>query len=140
LDAIRVEGERLWIASSHVWTASTAEKKRFVASYCDEKWIHYPSVEDCGVSPTMHQHRQQSRISMHSALYLVGSAGSSLLWAAQTERNHHGRSLSTTIDAFESSIEGKTAAIQAETWQSDFATWQRSATYCTTGENLFGNA
>ena len=44
-----------------------------------------------------------------SALHLVRSYGCSLLWATQTDQNHHGRSLSTTIDAFEPSIEGKTA-------------------------------
>ena len=37
----------------------------------------------------------------------MGSAGCSLLWAAQTNWNHHGRLLSTTIDAFEPSIEEK---------------------------------
>jgi len=42
--------------------------------------------------------------------------------AAQAERNHHGRLLSTTIDAFESSIEKKPAAIQADTRQNDFTT------------------
>jgi len=39
------------------------------------------------------------------------------LLLAQAERNHHGRLLSTTIDAFESSVEGKTVAIQAEARQ-----------------------
>lgn len=45
------------------------------------------------------------------ALYLVRSTGCSALWAPQTQRNHHGRSISTTIDAFVQSIEGKTVAI-----------------------------
>ena len=64
----------------------------------------------------MHQQWQQSWISMFkgSALHLVGSAGCSLIWAAQTDWNHHRRSLSTIIDAFEQSIEQKTAAIQAD--------------------------
>ena len=73
---------------------------------------------------------------------MVGSAECTLLtvglslWAPQTERNHHGRSLSTTINAFNPSIEGKTAAIRGETWQSDFAAWQGSATCCKIGGNL----
>ena len=71
------------------------------------------SVENLGVSPAMHQHRRQSRISMVPS-YWFPPAGSSLLWAAQTKRNYHRRSLSTTLDAFEPSIEGKTAAIRAE--------------------------
>ena len=72
-----------------------------------------------------------------SALHLVVSAGCSLFWVAQAERNHHGRSLSTTIDAFEPKIEGKTAAIRAETQQSDFAVSQRSTTRFKTSENLY---
>ena len=52
------------------------------------------------------------------------SAECSLVWTAQTDWNHHGRSLSTTIDAFELGIEEKMAAIWADVWQSDFATWQ----------------
>ena len=56
-----------------------------------------------------------------SALHLVESEGCSLLWAAQTDRNHHRRSLSITIDAFEPSIK--------EQWQSDFAIWQHEATF-----------
>ena len=34
------------------------------------------------------------------ALHSVRSTGCSLLWAAQTDRNHHGRSLSTTINDY----------------------------------------
>jgi len=107
------------------------------------------SVENRGVSPAIHQHQQSAKPNIHGSKLLlciwylggrIGSAGCSLLWAAQTERNYHGRSLSTTIDAFEPSIEGKTAAIRAKTRQSDFAIWQRSATCCKTGENLLGNA
>ena len=49
------------------------------------------SIEDHGVSPAMHQQA--------SALHLVGSA-------AQTDQNHH-RSLSTTSDTSELSIEEK---------------------------------
>jgi len=72
------------------------------------------SIEDRGVSPSMYQHRWQSRISMIWSFYFASmeSAGYSLLWAAQTERKI-GRSLSITIDAYESSIEGKTVEIPA---------------------------
>lgn len=50
----------------------------------------------------------------------MGSAKYSLLLAAQTELNHHGRSLSITIDEFEPSIEEKPAPIREETRQSNF--------------------
>ena len=50
----------------------------------------------------------------------MGSAGCNLLWAAQSEWDYHGGSLSTAIDAFESIPKRKTAAIRAETLQSDF--------------------
>ena len=42
-----------------------------------------------------------------SALHLVGSAGYTLLWAAQTNWSHPERSLSTTIYVFEPTIEEK---------------------------------
>ena len=41
--------------------------------------------------------------------------------AREAERNHHEKSLSTTIDSFEPSIDGKTSAIRAKTQQSDFS-------------------
>ena len=90
----------------------------------DEKWIHYGNPK----------HRSDHEVSLNIsgkakypwfkafALHLVESAGWSLLWATQTDQNHLRRSLSTTIDVFEPSIEEKMATIQAETWQSDFAT------------------
>jgi len=81
----------------------------------DEKWIHYnESKRRISWGKTTHQHRRQSRISMiRNFGSAFGGIKCSLLRAAQTERNHHGRSLS--IDAFELSIEGKRAAIRAET-------------------------
>ena len=61
-------------ASCHVWTVvSMAEKERFIALYRDWRWkvalksgfnMITLSVEDCRVSPAIHQHGQQSRISM----------------------------------------------------------------------------
>jgi len=60
---------------------------------------------------TRHQHRRN----VHGSKLLL------YIWwdqldvvyyvAAQTERNHHARSLSTTIYVFDLSIEGKTAGI-----------------------------
>ncbi|KAG5327320.1 MOS1T transposase, partial [Pseudoatta argentina] len=76
-------------------TASTAEKKRFFASHRivtgDEKWIHYdnPKGRKSWGKPAMHPHRPQNQISMARS------------WG----------SLSTSIDAFESSLKRKTAAI-----------------------------
>ena len=49
------------------------------------------------------------------ALYLVGSKEFCLLWVAETWRFHYGRSVSATIDSFESCIARKTAGIRAKT-------------------------
>lgn len=50
------------------------------------------------------------------------SVGVNLLFAAQTEWNHHGRSLSIASDTFESRIEDT-----SRDKKSDFAVCQRSA-------------
>jgi len=55
---------------------------------------------------------EYSRLQEH-ALYLVGLARRSVLWTVKTDWNNHRRS--NAIDAFESSIERQTAAIQWET-------------------------
>ena len=58
----------------------------------------------------------------------------------KTNETITGGSLSTSVDAFESTPKRKTAAIRAETRQSDFVTWQRSASCRQTSESLPGNA
>ena len=55
-----------------------------------------------------------------------------LLWAVETERNHHWGTVSNAIDAFEPSTVPKTATIWAEARKSDFTAWQRSASRCQT--------
>ncbi|GBM07867.1 hypothetical protein AVEN_96486-1 [Araneus ventricosus] len=54
------------------------------------------------------------------ALYLVGSAGCSVLWAAPTQRNHLWGKHPTTIDAIKPSIAAETARLDDKTRQSDF--------------------
>ena len=88
----------------------------------------------------IHQEASVETIKLTSSLYLVGWAGCNLLWAAQNEWDYHGGSLSTSVDAFESIPKRKTAAKRSETRQSDFVTWQRSASCCKTSENLPENA
>jgi len=68
------------------------------------------------------------------AVYLMGSAGYSVLWAAPIQRNHHWRTLPTTINAIEPSIEAKMARLHEKIRQSDFSARQRSATCCETGQ------
>ena len=88
MGAVLVEVERCWVAFYHMWRAASMAKKEKV--FCIILWpvmkngciMINQSIEDYGVSPTMHQHQWQSQISILQSL--VGSAGCSLLWAAQT--------------------------------------------------------
>ena len=66
----------------------------------------------------------------------MGSNSYNLLWPAQTDQNHYRRSQLTKIHTFEVNIEKKMATIRAETWQSDFETWQYEVTWGRMGENL----
>jgi len=70
-----------------------------------------PSVKNQWVKPGEAVASTPKRNIQAHAVHLVGSAGGSVLRAAPTQPNHHRRSLSTTIDAFEPSIERETAAI-----------------------------
>ena len=63
-----------------------------------------------------------------------------VLWANETEWNHHRGSVSSAIDAFEPSIEGETATVPTETRQSYPPAWQCSATCRKTGQDMLGNA
>ena len=100
------------------------------------------SVENRGVSPAKHQHILKTKYPWFgaSSLYLMGSAGHNLLWDTQTESDYLRGLLLTSIDAFELSPKRKTAAIWAETQQSDFVPWQRLASSSKTSENLPWNA
>ena len=62
------------------------------------------------------------------ALRLVGPAGYSVLWAVDTEWNHHRRSVSNAMDAFNPSIKEETATVVRKARQSYPPTWQFSAT------------
>ena len=74
------------------------------------------------------------------ALHLVGSPRCGVLWAVETEWNHHRRSASNAIDAFKSSIEGETATVSRETRQSYPPAWQCSTTCHKTFKDILGNA
>jgi len=81
-----------------------------------EKWIHYdnPKRKSHGVSPAMHQYPWQSRIWLQVyVLYLVGLAGCRILRTAPSETITGNRY--RLHDAFEPSIERKTAVIRAKT-------------------------
>ena len=52
------------------------------------------------------------------ALHLVGPARCAVLWAFETELNHHRGLVSNAIDAFDPSIEEETATVPRETRQS----------------------
>ena len=73
------------------------------------------------------------------ALYLVGPPRCGVLWAVETEWNHHRGSVSNAIDTFEPSIEGETATVPRETRQTYPPTWQCSATCRKTCQNIFRN-
>ena len=116
LGAIQIEAERRQTMSCHVWTAaSMAEKEMFfciILRLAMKSGCVMTSIKNCGVSLAMHHIGWKAKYPWFEAfaLHLVGSADFSLSWSAQTNQNHHGRSVLTTIDGFESSI------IWAETW------------------------
>ena len=68
-----------------------------------------------------------------------GRARCGLLWAVETECNHHRGSVSNAIDAFKPSIEEETATVPRETRQSYHQAWQCSAICCKTGQDILGN-
>ena len=63
-----------------------------------------------------------------------------LLWAVETERNHHWETVSNAIDTFEPGTARKMATMRAEERKSDSTAWERSALRCQTRYNLPGNA
>ena len=58
-----------------------------------------------------------------NALYLVGSEGCAVLWAAKTEWNHQWRTLPNTINPFEVSNSRKTPGICDQTRGNNFPSW-----------------
>ena len=72
-----------------------------------------------------------------NALYLVGSEGFAVLWAAKTAWNHQWRTLSNTINPIEESNSRKTPGICDQTRGNNYPSWQRSALCCYSGY-LFG--
>ena len=113
------EAER-WTAFACAQLLERQRRKGFLHRIVngDEKWIHYdnPKRRKSWGVPGFHVDGQTeySRLQGH-ALYLVGPARRSILWTVKTDWNNHRRSVSNAIDAFESSIERQTAAIQRET-------------------------
>ena len=83
LGVVWVEVERRWTTFCHVWiAASKTEKKRVLHRIVtgDEKQIHYDNPKRKTEYPWFEA----------SALHLVGSAGCSLSWAAQTIKTIQG--------------------------------------------------
>jgi len=78
----------------------------------DKKWIHYDnSKRRRSWDKSSHASISSTNPNIHDSklllcIWCMRSAGCSLLWTAQTERNHHERSPLIILDA--SSIEGKT--------------------------------
>ena len=73
------------------------------------------------------------------ALHLVGPARCGVLWAFETEWNHHRGSVSNAIDAFEPRIEGQTAIVPRETRQNHPPVRQCLATRRKTAQDILGN-
>ena len=104
----------------------------------DEKWIYYdnPKRRKSWGKPG-HASTSPAKLNIHGSklLLCIWWNQQGLAYYELLKRNEIiTRSLSTTTDAFELSIEGKTPAIWAETRQTDFATLQRSVICCKTGE------
>ena len=68
-----------------------------------------------------------------NALYLVGSEGCAVLWAAKTGWNHPWRTLPNIIDPFEESNSRKTPGICDQTRGNNFPSLQCSAPCCFSG-------
>ncbi|GBL78725.1 hypothetical protein AVEN_65281-1 [Araneus ventricosus] len=97
--------------------AAKTQKKNFSHRIVmgDEKWICYdnPKYKKPWFGPD-EPSSSMAKLNNHGALYLVGSGGFSVLWAAPTQRNHHWGILSATIDATELSIEAKNKQIRRQ--------------------------
>ena len=116
---------RLWT------TASAAKKEGFSWSHHDG-WWKMDSLQQPKEKKFMGTVRscfyivgsaEYSRCEGY-AVYLVGPGRCYLLWAVETEQNHHWGTVSNAIDAFEPSTARKAATIRAEARKSDSAAWQ----------------
>ena len=65
---------------------------------------------------SQHQHHGRTFMVRRSCSVSDGIKRSCLLWIAESWRFHYGRSVSATIDSFESCIARKTTRIRAKTW------------------------
>ena len=96
----------------------------------DEKWIHYNNPK-CRRSwgKASHASTSMAKPNIHGLKHLLCIWWDLLdvvYYAAQTNWNHHGKSLSTTIDVFESSIEEKNGCYTnrgATKWFCNMTTW-----------------
>ena len=148
LGSLWFEVKGRWASSFLLWTtASAAIKEGFSSSYRDG-WWRMDSLQQPKENKVMG--------TAQSCFYVIGSAEYSrcegyavylgrpgpryLLWAVETERNHHWGMVSTIINAFEPRTVRKTATIRAEARKSDSTAWQRSNSRCQTCSKLPGNA
>ena len=97
------------------------------------KWIHYnpKCKKSCETRPNSQINgKAEYPWREGNALYLVGSEGCAVLWAAETGWNHQWRTLPNIINPFEVSNSRKTPGIWEQTRGNNFPSWQRSAPCC----------
>ena len=130
--------ERRWKAVLHVRNAAgTPQKEVIFTSDCYWWWkmdpLRQPQAQKiiCETRPTSQINgKAEYPWREGNALYLVGSEGCAVLWAAKTGWNHQWRTLLNTINPFEESNSRKTPGICDQTRGNNFPSWQRSALSC----------
>ena len=120
--------------------ARTPQKEVIFASDCYWWWKMNPLRESqaqkiiCETRPTSQiNSRAEYPWREGNALYLVGSEGCAVWWAAETGWNHQWRTLPNTINPFEESNSRKTPGICDQTWGNNFPSLQRSTPCCYSG-------
>ena len=105
----------------------------------DEKWIHYNNPKHRWSCINIVSKAEYPWFKA-SALHLVESARRNLSWVAQTDWNQHGDHGWLKLMHLSWALEEKTAAIWAEIWQRDFATWYVAKQVKTFLETLQGES
>ena len=111
LGSTRTQAERRWKAVLHVGNAAgTPPKEVIFASDCYWWWkmdpLRQPQAQKiiCETRPTSQINgKVENPWREGNALYMVGSEGCALLWAAKIGWNHQWRTLPNTINPFEES-------------------------------------
>ena len=109
----------------------------------DEKWIHYSNLKHRrSWGKLSYASTSAAKPNIHGLKLLLCICWNQLIVAFYELlklTKTITRSLSTTSDVFELSIEEKMATIQTKAWLSDIATWQSWVTCCKMGKNLLRN-